>query len=1430
MLGLLLAAPSLLAQNVGIGTATPHASAKLQVESSNSGLLIPRVALVAVTNNTTPVAAPATGLIVWNTNAAVTGGNGIGFYCWDGTQWLKLVGSNSALATQDHDFYEVGTTTPPNANTDNIYNMGNVGLGTTTPAHRLDVLNGNTSLDNYLILKDFDDLDEHSRFIARDSAVFVWQGGLVVGQYANGALPAGFNGNGTFLSRSTTALAATGGNVGIGNTTPEVKLDLRGFPLQWSNRSQLGTDQGGNIELGGNNSLAGTGTPYIDFHFNGLTQDYNTRISNSADGQLSFLAPTRSIFSNGVRMAGLPTSILNTTVITRNASGDLETRDLPANVWDGDDNTTYTAGTGLSLTGTTFANTAPDQTVTLTGAGATTISGTYPNFTITSTDNVNDADANPTNELQTISKTGNTVTLSNGGGSFIDDNTTYTAGTGITLTGTAFSSTLGTSIESTEITDGTIAAADLNQMGATTNQVLTWNGTTWTPAAAATDHDWYEVGTSTAPDNINDNKYTFGKIGMGINNPVAHLHVVGVDGLVATGTYGSGLIPATGAGVRMMWYPNKAAFRVGRVFAGQWDDASIGANSFAAGVDNTASGGGSVILGGVDNLASGNFSGIFQGSNNSVTGSTSTIAGGQSNAVLASLAFLGAGRMDTIAATASESFIGAGQSNYTNMRISAIVGGRLNRINTTYTLDTGAFIGSGRQNTITGFGVGHSFIGTGVSNEVTSALCAILTGTDNSTNGNWSFIGTGAYNRISTGTYSFIGSGNSNSIQTSSSFIGTGNGNKIFGSSSFIGAGSSNYSQGVFSFIGTGSQDSVLADRAFIGSGTQNMITATARGGFIGSGWQNKVQGINAVIVGGRNNQVMDADSVGFIGAGRDNTMDGAASVIGGGISNSIINNSYCSNILGGFNNTLTTGSSVIGGGSNNNIAAQTGGNVIGGGIQNYLSGSGYGFIGGGQSDSVTAAYSAVVGGSANANKSTYAFIGGGRQNKIEINSHYSVVGGGQLNSVAANATYGFIGGGSNNSVWNDYSLVVGGTQNMVTTPYSSIVGGQNNRVTQFHAGIFGGQANAVQGRYAFIGMGRSDTIAARGEYGFIGAGWENRLNGYFSVIVGGINNEIESYNVSANLDSVSFIGAGRDNYSYYSNASFIGGGISNETNNAYYSSIVGGFNNTINNGGSNRNMYGFIGGGRNNRVSNTYSAIGGGFNNAITASYAYIGGGQNNTASGTGSFIGAGNSNTATGFNSVALGYYAHAAHNGSFVFSDQSSTVNTATTAINQFVVRASGGTTFYSNSTMTTGVQLAAGGGAWATVSDRRKKEHFAIVDGEGILTKIAALPITSWNYISQSDSIRHLGPMAQDFYAAFGLGESDTTITTTDIDGVTLAATQALEARTRTLQSENAALRQEIADLRHLLQQKTEETTRLQSVEARLERLEALLESR
>jgi len=123
----------------------------------------------------------------------------------------------------------------------------------------------------------------------------------------------------------------------------------------------------------------------------------------------------------------------------------------------------------------------------------------------------------------------------------------------------------------------------------------------------------------------------------------------------------------------------------------------------------------------------------------------------------------------------------------------------------------------------------------------------------------------------------------------------------------------------------------------------------------------------------------------------------------------------------------------------------------------------------------------------------------------------------------------------------------------------------------------------------------------------------------------------------------------------------------------------------------------------------------------------------------------------------------------------------------------------------------------GSSWINASDRALKENFAPVNAREVLEKVVALPLNTWNYRSQAPVVRHIGPTAQDFKAAFGLGESDTSIATVDADGVALAAIQGLnqkvetrsrelEARSRKLEAENAALK------------------------ARLERLEWLLETR
>ncbi len=115
----------------------------------------------------------------------------------------------------------------------------------------------------------------------------------------------------------------------------------------------------------------------------------------------------------------------------------------------------------------------------------------------------------------------------------------------------------------------------------------------------------------------------------------------------------------------------------------------------------------------------------------------------------------------------------------------------------------------------------------------------------------------------------------------------------------------------------------------------------------------------------------------------------------------------------------------------------------------------------------------------------------------------------------------------------------------------------------------------------------------------------------------------------------------------------------------------------------------------------------------------------------------------------------------------------------------------------------------------VSDRNAKEGFAVPDAEAILQKVAQVPVTTWNYIGHDPKLnRHYGPMAQDFFAAFGhdtvgrVGD-DRSINSSDLSGILMVAVQALEKRTTELTSQNDELR-----------------SRLQEQEALKERLEKL----
>ncbi len=175
--------------------------------------------------------------------------------------------------------------------------------------------------------------------------------------------------------------------------------------------------------------------------------------------------------------------------------------------------------------------------------------------------------------------------------------------------------------------------------------------------------------------------------------------------------------------------------------------------------------------------------------------------------------------------------------------------------------------------------------------------------------------------------------------------------------------------------------------------------------------------------------------------------------------------------------------------------------------------------------------------------------------------------------------------------------------------------------------------------------------------------------------------------------------------------------------------------------------------------------------------------------------------------------------AADGTVTFADNSTATPLNLNVGNYFFGRFANGYGLYTNSTYTTGVFMNAGANSWSSISDRNKKENFETIDSEKLLQKASKIPSSTWNYKGQdAKTFRHYGPMAQDFFAAFGKDKygvigNDTTIASADFDGINFVLIQALEKRTRDLQSENDKLKSQITDF--------------QVLAAKLERIEAML---
>jgi hypothetical protein len=101
-----------------------------------------------------------------------------------------------------------------------------------------------------------------------------------------------------------------------------------------------------------------------------------------------------------------------------------------------------------------------------------------------------------------------------------------------------------------------------------------------------------------------------------------------------------------------------------------------------------------------------------------------------------------------------------------------------------------------------------------------------------------------------------------------------------------------------------------------------------------------------------------------------------------------------------------------------------------------------------------------------------------------------------------------------------------------------------------------------------------------------------------------------------------------------------------------------------------------------------------------------------------------------------------------------------------------------------------------------SDRNLKKNFSPVSPREVLEKVAALPISRWNFKGDT-ATPHVGPMAQDFHAAFRLGTDERHIATVDADGVALAAIQGLNQKLEEQRAENAELKTRLEALEKII---------------------------
>ena len=620
-----------------------------------------------------------------------------------------------------------------------------------------------------------------------------------------------------------------------------------------------------------------------------------------------------------------------------------------------------------------------------------------------------------------------------------------------------------------------------------------------------------------------------------------------------------------------------------------------------------------------------------------------------------------------------------------------------------------------------------------------------------------------------------------NSISALSDFsvLGGGLGNTILSNamSSTISGGGQNLIQisSDASVIGGGNRNTIqsYAGASVIGGGEYNTVQSNAIASVIGGGWFNRAANGFASVGGGYLNTASGSGAV-VGGGGADgndaigNTASGAASVVGGGLANAAIAD-YAHVGGGAYNTASGIGSFIGGGGLDNSNDNAPNGNTASGPAS---------VVGGGEANVAGGKNVTVGGGNANAITSDYATIGGGDKNAIQNNADHSTIGGGQNNTIYMNAYVSFIGGGQQNTVQPGaaYSAVGGGFGNLIgnNAAFSTIAGGYGNSATG---------AGAVIGGGGYDGYNMYGNVAG-GIASVISGGFGNTASGSFATVPGGELN----------------IAAGRYSFAagQQAQATKDGAFVWADSQNAVFASTA--------------NDQFFLIRARGGVGLNTASTPDSSFcinTNTYLFSHAIYLRGETGTDHNHGlAYCGADAPNFGPAVlpNGPVLWGYAGGALGASFGGQHAVLTWNTGGIVVNGYATFTSGGS---NTMTLDNSGNLQCAGTVYsrglALTSDRNAKENFKLLDGQSVLAKVAALPITKWNYRTDSKDVQHVGPMAQDFHAAFQVnGGDDTHISVVDEGGVALAAIQGLnqkvEAKEARIQEQSA----EIADLRTRLE--------------------------